>query len=297
MERIGVVLEPKDIGGDCVAATNPAVYLEEETGQINVFCRAINPYQCSEIRRVILDSNYQILAINPVPALAGNCEKEKLGCEDPRITKIGGKHYLTYTAVCPHPSGPHRSWCTRIGLAESTNLSDFHRLGLILNDRGNNKNGVLIGNRISGRYFLYHRFKPNVWITHSHDLKEWHGVRRVMSIRPDYWDCVRVGIGTVLETDEGWLAFYHGADKHNIYRLGVALFDLEHPDKLLARGDKPILEPQEPYEKEGLVPRVVFTCGAFSINGSYIIFYGAADRVTAACEITKKEVMKNLVSV
>ncbi len=55
----------------------------------------------------------------------------------------------------------------------------------------------------------------------------------------------------------------HGVDEEQVYRLGVAVFSLKDPLKLLYRHPEPILEPEADYEiRGGRVPNVVFACGA-----------------------------------
>jgi len=57
---------------------------------------------------------------------------------------------------------------------------------------------------------------------------------------------------------------YHGV-RHTaagcLYRLGLALFELEKPDICIARDDSWIVGPEAPYEREGDVGNVTFPCG------------------------------------
>ena len=75
---------------------------------------------------------------------------------------------------------------------------------------------------------------------------------------------------------------YHGV-RHTpsgcLYRLGLALFDLENPEKCLLRGDSWIFGPEAEYELHGDVDDVVFPCGyTMNPDGDTInIYYGAAD--------------------
>jgi predicted GH43/DUF377 family glycosyl hydrolase len=65
-----------------------------------------------------------------------------------------------------------------------------------------------------------------------------------------------------------------------VYRLGVALHDLEDPSRIIAVGDEWILQPEETYEITGYVHNVVFTCGAVpEDDGSIKIYWGGADKV------------------
>ena len=66
----------------------------------------------------------------------------------------------------------------------------------------------------------------------------------------------------------------------SVYRLGVALHDLEDPSKIIAVGDDWILQPEKYYEITGYVHNVVFTCGAVSeADGTVKIYWGGADQV------------------
>lgn len=75
---------------------------------------------------------------------------------------------------------------------------------------------------------------------------------------------------------------YHGVRRtpsSSIYRLGLALFDLERPDKCLIRGDPWMFAPEAEYERQGDVQDVVFPCGyTVATDGDTInLYYGAAD--------------------
>jgi predicted GH43/DUF377 family glycosyl hydrolase len=75
---------------------------------------------------------------------------------------------------------------------------------------------------------------------------------------------------------------YHGVRNTAsgcLYRLGIALLDLEQPEHCLARGSSWIFGPEAPYEREGDVGNVVFPCGyTLDADGDTIrMYYGAAD--------------------
>jgi predicted GH43/DUF377 family glycosyl hydrolase len=65
----------------------------------------------------------------------------------------------------------------------------------------------------------------------------------------------------------------------SIYRLGLALFDLEKPEVCLRRGDSWVFGPEASYERGGDVKDVVFPCGqTIDADGDTIrLYYGAAD--------------------
>jgi beta-1,2-mannobiose phosphorylase / 1,2-beta-oligomannan phosphorylase len=91
---------------------------------------------------------------------------------------------------------------------------------------------------------------------------------------------LKVGAGPPpIKTKHGWLLIYHGVDNDHVYRAGAALLDLKDPGKVLGRTTQPILEPKEPYEKNGDVNNVVFPTGASVRDAKLFVYYGAADKV------------------
>lgn len=74
---------------------------------------------------------------------------------------------------------------------------------------------------------------------------------------------------------------YHGVriiGTSMIYRQGVLLLDLNEPYKMLGRSKEPILSPEEPYERIGDVPNVVFSTGwILEDDGQIKIYYSGAD--------------------
>ena len=201
------------------------------------------------------------------------------GVEDPRITKFGDEYYVTYTA--------YSSYGASVGLAETKDFKNFKRLGIIFSPE--DKDVVLLPEKIDGKYFLYHRptTSNSMFIARSPDLEHWGEHKPVLKPASLSWDADKVGAGAVpIKTEKGWLHIYHGTSG-GVYRLGVALFDLKDPSKLIRRSQNYILAPEEDYEMMGGVPNVVFTCGAIlEEDGEVKIYYGAAD--TSICLATAK---------
>ena len=105
-----------------------------------------------------------------------------------------------------------------------------------------------------------------MWISYSPDLRYWGRHRLMLEARRGaWWDANKIGLSPPpIETSRGWLVLYHGV-RHTpsgcLYRLGLALFDLENPEKCLLRGDSWIFGPEAEYERHGDVDDVVFPCG------------------------------------
>lgn len=221
---------------------------------------------------------------DPAPVLAGQGPQEAWGVEDPRITRISDTYYMLYTAF------GGRTWTDyRIALAWSRDLVHWEGRRILLDEP--NKDAALFPERIGGRYVLLHRREPDIWLAWSDDLRVWTDHRVLMQPRDGAWDSLKIGAaGPPIRTDDGWLLFYHGVDGRRTYRLGVALLDARDPARVLARQAEPVLEPELDWERRGLVPEVVFSCGAADVGDSYYVYYGAADTVIGVAAVRKDDI-------
>jgi predicted GH43/DUF377 family glycosyl hydrolase len=86
-------------------------------------------------------------------------------------------------------------------------------------------------------------------------------IQLIMRPVPYHWDEMKIGPGAPpIKTEEGWLSIYHGVFKTmdgSVYRLGVALHELQNPGKIIGVGDSWILQPEDPWEVTGYVHNVV----------------------------------------
>jgi beta-1,2-mannobiose phosphorylase / 1,2-beta-oligomannan phosphorylase len=216
------------------------------------------------------------------PVLVPERDYESFGIEDPRITEIDGVFYVFYTAYSLQG--------VRIALARSHNLIAWERLGIVIPDE-DNKDAVLFPEKIGGRFVMFHRRPPDIWVAYSDDLLHWTDHQIAMSPRPGQWDGVRVGAGgPPFKTGAGWLSFYHGYNEDHVYCLGIALHDLDDPAVVIKRQEEPILVPSGPYEEWGDVPNVVFTCGGIETQAAYHIYYGGGDHVMCIASVDKTDV-------
>ncbi|MCA0360105.1 MAG: glycosidase [Armatimonadetes bacterium] len=209
-----------------------------------------------------------------------NYPEELWGIEDPRITFVPelDEYLMTYTAF--GKSGPG------VAIAATEDFVKFQRFGMVMH--ADDKDAALLPRRFNGEFALIHRpsseLTANMWISFSPDLHSWGGQMLLLPARRGaWWDANKVGLSPPpIETPEGWLVLYHGVRRHasgSIYRLGLALFDLEHPEICLRRGQNWIFGPEAPYELVGDVGSAIFPCGyTIDADGDTIfLYYGAAD--------------------
>jgi len=240
--------------------------------------------------------------VDPEPSLLPDPEshpEEAWGIEDPRITYLPeiGQYAVTYTSYSP--TGPG------VSLALTRDFRDFGRLGQIMPPE--NKDAALFPRRIGGHWALIHRpviggSRANIWVSYSPDLTYWGRHRTVLPTRPGpWWDSDRVGLACPpIETEEGWLVLYHGVKSTvagTIYRIGLALLDLEDPQRCLARASRWVMTPEAPYETVGDIHNVVFPCGYVLDPGdgdTLRIYYGAADSCVALATASVRELLELL---
>ena len=219
------------------------------------------------------------------PAREGRfAEYEEFGVEDPRVTKVDDDYLITYSAYSN--SG------VRVALAKTRDFVDIERVSLIT--QADYRNVVIFPEKFNGLYARLDRphseISPwSIWITFSPDLVYWGESQLVMKPEPYHWDEMKIGPGAPpIKTDKGWLSIYHGVFKTmdgSVYRLGVALHDLNDPTKMIGVCDSWILQPEDPWEITGYVHNVVFSCAAVpEPDGTVKIYWGGADTVMCVGE-------------
>ena len=225
--------------------------------------------------------------IDPHPTLMPDPEhypEEIWGIEDPRITYVPEMRCYVIAYTSYSRGGPG------VSLALTRDFVTFERYGVVMPPE--DKDAALFPRRIGDYWALIHRpvtpLGAHMWISYSPDLRHWGNHRLLIEARRGaWWDAYKIGLCTPpIETTEGWLIIYHGVRQTAggcLYRLGLALLDLEDPQRCLLRGDHWIFGPEAPYEREGDVDNVVFPCGyTMADDGDTLyLYYGAADTCVA----------------
>ena len=259
--------------------------------RVYLLYRAYGDDEISRIGLAVTDG-YNVLARLPEPVFVPQDKEEKKGVEDPRVIIINNKIYMLYTA---YDGVIAQISAAAIGLDDFLNnrFDQWERKGLAFQDIWN-KDAIMFPDKIKGKYVIYHRIEPSIWVSHLDTLefpapKENHSI--ILGPRSgQMWDSLKIGAGSQpIKTIYGWLLIYHGVDRNKVYRLGVVLADLENPERLLYRSPNPVLSPETEYEigkkGESWVPNVVFTCGAvpaqdkevLDATDEILVYYGAAD--------------------
>ncbi|MFA5778213.1 MAG: hypothetical protein WC870_01860 [Candidatus Paceibacterota bacterium] len=221
------------------------------------------------------------------------------GCEDPRLTKIGKIIYMCYTAF--DGIGPPRVAVTSITEKNFLLKNWQWEKPTIITPAGfDDKDTCIFPEKTNGKYFILHRVGDEMCGDYLKALNFKTQIvkkcTRIIGPRKNSWDSLRVGISAPpIKTKYGWLLLYHGISKsHHTYRIGALLLDLKDPAIILARSSDPIFEPEELYEKVGIVNNVVFPCGMVEKDGLLYIYYGGADTVVGVATMDLKILLRAL---
>lgn len=225
------------------------------------------------------------------------------GTEDPRIVETeDGRYVMTYT------QWNHNT--PRLAVATSTDLKNWEKHGPAFEDAYegkyldmDTKSGAilsrregdhLVATRKDGKFWMYWGV-PNIYLATSDNLIDWEPIeneegelKKILAPRDDFFDSWLVEAGPpALITDDGILVIYnagndgesgHPAIPDSVYTGGQALFDLDQPDKLVERIEKPFIQPEMDYEKSGQYESgTTFLEGLVHFNDRWFIYYGTAD--------------------
>ncbi|MFA6404200.1 MAG: glycosidase [Salinivirgaceae bacterium] len=248
--------------------------------------------------------------------------------QDARVVNIEGKYYMSYAmqpygfdcypkgeGVPDYDTSKYSGWknsaypmITRSGIAVSDDKVHFEHLCYTSPADIDDRDHTLFPEKINGKFALLRRpmefvgdgygtKQPGIWLSYSNDLMDWSKPELLATAEND-WEGGKIGAAAnPIKTDKGWLLLYHGVDKTITYRVGAMLLDLENPLKVIARTSKFIMEPEEYYEKFGLIiPNVVFPTSIVEKEGIAYIYYGCCDSSIGLATVPLKDLVEHILA-
>lgn len=225
---------------------------------------------------------------------------QEYGIEDPRISFINDRYYMT---VCAVSSERHSTM-----LYVSDDGLNYTCKGIVLDHQ--NKDMLLFEGKIDDSFYaltrplgecyfasspqsLYHAGAA-IHLASSPDLLHWKpSDTPFLRARKSSSSNVKIGGGTPpILTEDGWLMLYHGVENKStvgVYRTFWALMDKNDPSKMLHLADDiPLLE-ADPALTANLSDHiylndVVFTTGIAAHKDDFILASGELD---LACRISR----------
>ncbi len=229
---------------------------------------------------------------------------EYLGCEDPRVQKIGSEYVMLYTGVGATPNPEHfpypRNFIwykAHLCIAVSKDGVNWSKLGYVKMEGKvpvHDKDAFIV--RCGDSYVLFHR--PTI----GNQNECWRGVLDLNTLNTTNNTIVipcmefeeRVGWSTPpIEVDGSYLVFVHAKCVDLRYRVFACLLDRKTLE-IIAMTPYYIMEPKELQEMLGDTAHVVYPCGAVKIDDKVIIAYGAADWCMGFGEVDLSELMHHL---
>lgn len=232
------------------------------------------------------------------------------GCEDPRVAVTEeGLYVMTYTGW--NRDSEWAPVAPRLCIATSRDLITWEKHGPAFAEAYDGrfkdmecKSGSIVTRvvdgkqliaKVNGKYLMYWGEKM-VNLATSDDLVNWtpqldennelHGLIRP---REGYFDSALTECGPpAVITEKGIVLLYNGKNRTDdsrdkrfnagTYSAGQVLFDVNQPDKVVARLDVPFFRPMEDFEKSGqYVDGTVFIEGLSYYNDKWYLYYGCAD--------------------
>jgi len=287
---------------------NPAAIVIQ--GKLNLIYRAedvVGKYNGTS--RLGLATSYDGLHFTraPTPIFYPDNDEMKIfewegGCEDPRIVESGdGRFILTYTSYDGN--------IARLCLASSRDLRNWEKHGLVLGKTENGKyrdlwsksgsiicrhsGDKLLATKVNNKYWMYWG-DTDIFLATSEDLINWEpvlddngSIKTIFGPRKGYFDSelVEPGPPAIITSDGIWMIY--NSRNHDMwgdaslpegtYAAGQILFDINDPEKVLARSEEYFFKPENDYEITGQVGNVCFIEALVPYNEKWFLYYGTAD--------------------
>lgn len=242
------------------------------------------------------------------PLVTPDREFDLYGCEDPRVTKLGGTYYIFYTALGGYPYGADN---IKVAVALSDDLKtvtekhlvtpfNAKAMGLFPAKVGGKMAALLTINTDRGPSDIcYAEFdKPeDMWSPAYWEEWQKNVESHKLSIRRFGDDHLELGAAP-LKTEEGWLIVYahiqrYGRSDH-VFGVEVLLLDLENPRKIIGRTKGPLMVPEAYYDQVGNVAHTIFPSGALIRGKRLEIYYGASDTHVAVATIPLDNLLRSI---
>ena len=300
-----IIMPKEEHPWESKATFNPAALYYD--GKVYIIYRAMSEHNTSVLGYAVSSDGYTIDKRLPEPIYLPREEFEQKGvpngnsgCEDPRLTIMGDKIYMLYTAF--RGDQEPRVAFTSISKKDFLSMHWAWDKPLLISQPGKaDKDAALFPEKFKDQYAILHRLGVNIWIDFRDRLEfgesNWLGGIEIITPEDDIRGTFKVGIaGPPIKTEAGWLLLFHGVTRQRgvRYHLNAALLSLDDPTHVLDITDSPLLEPEMPYEKEGIVPNVVFPCGNVIISNRLFVYYGGGDKVVGIATMDLSDLLNQL---
>ncbi len=240
------------------------------------------------------EENYDLEFNSEIPlnerVLFPQTDDESNGMEDVRLVEFRGdgfssKYLGTYTA-----------YNGRKIMSKSFETDDFRsfKIRSLHGSEIRGKGIAFFPRKIRGQHAAVGRQDgTNLTMMYAGDDMNWDQAIPMMA-PAELHEMIQIGnCGSPIETADGWLLLTHSVGAMRTYTLGVALLDLEYPEKIISYLKMPLMEPQE-NEREGYVPNVLYTCGWMQHRDRILIPYAMSDSACGFATVVVEDLLAKL---
>ena len=305
------IIRPSQITFTRASGTfNPGATVDRASGRVVLLVRVFEEEaKRSCLALAISSDGERFEEIWDKPAITREASYEEWGVEDARITYLEADQLYAITYTGYSPTGPRVCLITTDDLLKPER---YKRHGPRIS--GENKNCVILPQKIGGAYVILHRPMPRIELIKVSALEDLWPAEGVPLVgpKPGTWRSSRVGSGAPpIATDIGWLFPFHGAtsiEEGNVYSMGWCVLDSAAPEKVIYVSATPALTPEAPYEiQQQPIPqvdmanfvngvRVVFPEGLVELGDDLLIYYGAADVSVGGARVNKSALIAGIKS-
>ena len=278
-----ILLKPEDIkpkykNTKIIGVFNPA--LTKINNKIIIIARISEEFKnkkyISWLLPIELDNNLEIKKIYYKKAILPKGKLQEFGVEDPRITKINNKYYMT---VVGYNSKGINTFLYQL----NKNLTTKN-LGIIFD----HKDIVLFPQK--DYIALTRKDQKHIGIAYSKDLKKWENKGNLISINSHKKINLRIGAGPpLIKIKDKWLVLIHGVEKGDIKKGYYKTYSLILNKNLkIIKGPTLILKAKFKIKNPYLKKDIVFTTGMIKYKNHYLLASGELDTALRLTEIDIK---------
>jgi beta-1,2-mannobiose phosphorylase / 1,2-beta-oligomannan phosphorylase len=243
------------------------------------------------------------------PFISPELDFERYGCEDPRVTKFGGKYYFFYTALSGYPYNADN---IKTAVAISEDLENIKEKHLVTTF--NAKAMTLFPEKINGKYAAillvnpdrppskigYAEFETEEEMWSEEYWKKWYEDLDSHTLNISKNDSEQVEPGCQpIKTKYGWLLIYSHIERYftdqKIFGIRAVLLDLKNPKIIIGEHKQSFMVPEMYYEKVGMVGNVVFPSGALVNKDILEIYYGSTDTFCNVATVNLEVFLETLI--
>lgn len=264
-------------------------------GKVFMLYRAQNAATLSSVGLAWSDDGIHFTRLDrPVLTASLPCEAGG-GVEDPRVVRIDGVIYMTYTAydlknarLCLAISTDLVNWTKHGPLYPGWDEGEITRSGRTAIRRDWTKAASIFPNPDSKGQYNMLWGESCIYRAKSNDLVNWRTepFENWFATGVHLWEnrLLEPGPSPIKTKDGKWILIYNAATvgggkyRNNQYSVGQMLLDQDRlEDGPIARLEKPCLEVSEGNEEKGQVDQVVFCEGMVQFKGQWLLYFGQGD--------------------